>query len=64
MSVTSRGGRPGAEGYLALIREWPLLPIRSKADLDRAIAMLDALSDRESLSPEEHDYLLVLAGLV
>jgi HTH-type transcriptional regulator/antitoxin HigA len=26
--------------------------------------MLDALSDRETLSPDEHDYLLVLAGLV
>ncbi len=63
-STTSRGGRPGADRYLALIREWPLRPIRSEAELDRAIAMLDALSDREALSPEEHDYLLVLAGLV
>jgi HTH-type transcriptional regulator/antitoxin HigA len=53
-----------AKGYLALIRELELRPIRSEADLDRAIAMLDALSDREALAPDEHDYLLVLAGLV
>src|SRR5262249_48170787 len=51
-------------GYLALIRQLELRPIRSEAELDRAIAMLDALSDRETLSPDEHDYLLVLAGLV
>jgi HTH-type transcriptional regulator/antitoxin HigA len=64
MSTTARGGKTGTDRYLALVREWPLRPIRSEADLDRAIAMLDALSDREAPSPEEHDYLLVLAGLV
>jgi HTH-type transcriptional regulator/antitoxin HigA len=64
MSTTSRHGRPGAEGYMALIRAWPLRPIRSEVELDRAIAMLDALSDRQALTPEEHDYLLVLSGLV
>jgi HTH-type transcriptional regulator/antitoxin HigA len=63
-STTSRGGKPSVEGYLALIRKWPLLPIRSEAELDRAIAMVDELSDREALSPDEHDYLLVLSGLI
>lgn len=63
-STTSRRGKGAGERYLALIREWPLRPIRSEAELDGAIAMLDALSDREPLSPEEHDYLLVLSGLV
>ena len=63
-STTSRGGKGNTGGYLALIRELELRPIRSEADLDRAIAMLDALSDREALAPDEHDYLLVLAGLV
>ena len=53
-----------AEGYLALIRKLPLRPIRSEAELDRAIAMIDALSDRKELSPDEHDYLLVLANLI
>jgi HTH-type transcriptional regulator/antitoxin HigA len=56
--------RPGERAYLALIREFPLRPIRSEAELDRAIAMVDALSDRKSLTPDEHDYLLVLSGLI
>jgi HTH-type transcriptional regulator / antitoxin HigA len=64
VSTTSRGGKPGPKGYLALIRKLPLRPIRSEAELDRAIAMVDALSDREMLSPDEHDYLLVLCGLI
>ena len=55
---------PGERAYLALIREFPLRPIRSEAELDRAIAMVDALSDRQSLTPDEHDYLLVLSGLI
>jgi HTH-type transcriptional regulator/antitoxin HigA len=50
--------------YLALILEVPLRPIRSERALDRALAMLDSLSDREELSPEERDYRLVLASLV
>jgi HTH-type transcriptional regulator / antitoxin HigA len=57
-------GKPQEGGYLALIRELPLRPIRTEAGLDRAIAMVDALSDREALSPDEHDYLLVLSGLI
>jgi HTH-type transcriptional regulator/antitoxin HigA len=63
-STTSRGGKGGAEGYLALIRELPLRPIRSEAELDRAIAMLDTLSDRGTLSPDERDDLLVLSRLI
>jgi HTH-type transcriptional regulator / antitoxin HigA len=55
---------PEERAYLALIREFPLRPIRSEAELDRAIAMVDALSDRKSLTPDEHDYLLVLSGLI
>ena len=50
--------------YLDLIHEFPLRPLRSEADLDRAIAMIDALSDRAELTPPERDYLLVLADLI
>jgi HTH-type transcriptional regulator/antitoxin HigA len=57
-------GEPPGKGYLALIRQLPLRPIRSEAELDRAIAMVDTLSDRKKLSPEEHDYLLVLSDLI
>jgi HTH-type transcriptional regulator / antitoxin HigA len=56
--------KPQEGGYLALIRELPLRPIRSETELDRAIAMADALSDREALAPDEHDYLLVLSSLI
>src|SRR5205823_5286538 len=56
-------GRAGTR-YLALIREFPLRPIRSEAELDQAIAVIDALSDRAELAPEERDYLLVLADLI
>ena len=51
--------------YLKLIRRFPLRPIRSDADLDRAIAMVDALAARiKDLTPDERDYLDVLADLV
>ena len=50
--------------YLDLVREVPLRPIRSDGDLARAIAMIDRLSDRESLGDDEDDYLDVLSGLV
>jgi len=63
-TTTSRGRKRDAEAYLDLIRKLPLRPIRSELELDRAIAMVDALSDRGTLSPDQHDYLLVLCGLV
>ena len=63
-TARSRSEDSGGGCYLALIRKLPLRPIRSEDDLDRAIAMADALSDRAELSPDEHDYLLVLSGLI
>lgn len=58
--------RPGElkERYLALIRRFPLRPIRSEKQLDRAIAMIDALISRDDLRREEQDYLDVLSDLV
>lgn len=50
--------------YLDLIRRFPLRPLQSDADLDAAIAMVDELIDRESLSAPEQDYLDVLGDLV
>ena len=45
------------EAYLALIRAFPLRPIRSEAELRRAIAVLDGLIDRAgSRLAEEEDY--------
>ena len=50
--------------YLDLVRQVPLRPIRSEEELDRAIAMVDSLIDRESLNQDEQDYLDVLGDLV
>jgi HTH-type transcriptional regulator/antitoxin HigA len=51
-------------GYLALIRRWPLRPIRSEVELDAAFAIIDELTDRDELSAAEADYLDVLGNEV
>ncbi len=64
--ATAKKNRNAAndDHYLDLVREVPLRPIRSDIELDRAIAMIDSLIDKEALSPEENDYLDVLSVLV
>src|SRR5258707_7212361 len=56
------GGR--RDPYLALVRRFPLRPVRSDAELDRAIAMVDELTDRNDLVAGERDYLDVLSDLI
>ncbi len=56
-------GRVG-DGYFALVHEYPLRPIRSDAELDRAIVMIDRLLVRDELAGDEQDYLDVLSDLV
>lgn len=51
-------------GYWALVRAFPLRPVRSDAELCRAVAVVDALVARRDLDDGERDYLLVLARLV
>jgi HTH-type transcriptional regulator / antitoxin HigA len=50
--------------YLGLVRAFPLRPIRSDPELDRAIAVIDSLITRDDLDPGEQDYLDVLGDLV
>jgi len=50
--------------YLDLVRRLPLRPIRSEADLDRAVAMVESLAKRDDLDADEMDYLDVLGDLV
>jgi HTH-type transcriptional regulator/antitoxin HigA len=50
--------------YLILIRQFPLRPIRSEKELDKAISVIDVLVDKESLTQPEEDYLDVLSNLV
>ena len=49
--------------YLALIRRFPLRPITSEAELDRATAVMNSLLDRD-LDSAEDDYLDVLSDLI
>jgi HTH-type transcriptional regulator/antitoxin HigA len=50
--------------YLALIRTFPLRPIRSEGELDEAMEILDTLVGKETLTTAEADYLAVLSDLV
>ena len=52
------------EGYRKLVFQFALRPIQSDADLDRAIAVVDSLLDRDDLDAGEQDYLDVLSDLV
>jgi HTH-type transcriptional regulator/antitoxin HigA len=55
---------PAKPKYLALVRKFPLRPIRSEEENEAALAMLESLGDRQrvrALAPEEHDYIAVLA---
>ena len=46
------------------IRRFPLRPLRTDADLDAAVAVVDSLIDQDELSAPEQDYLDVLSDLV
>lgn len=50
--------------YLELVRRFPLRPLRTDADLDAAVAVVDSLIDQDELSAPEQDYLDVLSDLV
>lgn len=50
--------------YLDLVRRFPLRPIRSGRELDRASGVIDELLSRPRLDPDERDYLEVLSDLV
>jgi HTH-type transcriptional regulator / antitoxin HigA len=57
--------RRGADdNYLKLVQTFPLRPIRSDDELDRAIAMIDSLITREDIDLGGQDYLDVLSDLV
>jgi HTH-type transcriptional regulator/antitoxin HigA len=50
--------------FLELIRRFPLRPLRTDADLDAAVAVVDSLLDQPALSAPEQDYLDVLSDLI
>jgi HTH-type transcriptional regulator / antitoxin HigA len=58
------GPHRASAGYLTLVRGFPPRPIRTDDEHQRAIAVINALVDRATLSPDEKDYLDVLGLLV
>jgi antitoxin component HigA of HigAB toxin-antitoxin module len=53
------------KSYLALLGQFPLLPIKSRAEYDRAAAMVHRLATRKAkLDDGEEAYLEVLEGLL
>jgi len=56
--------RSATDGYLELVRHFPLRPIHNERELDQATAVINSLVDRDRLSAAEQDYLEVLGDLV
>lgn len=50
--------------YMELVANFPLRPLRSEAELDRAIKVVDSLIDQAKRSKDEEDYLDVLGTLI
>lgn len=59
-----RGARTVRDTYFELVQRFPLLTIRSDAELKRAIAMMDSLIDRKELDQSEREYLDVLTNQI
>lgn len=62
--MAAQTGSVATDRYLALIHRFPLRRLRDDAELDLAIAIVDALVDRDDLDPSEEEYLDVLGDLV
>ena len=56
-------GAPQTDRYFELVKRFPLRPLRSEAELDAAIVVIDRLTDCDRLEPGEQDYLDVLGDL-
>ncbi len=53
-----------ADAFLTLVRKFPLRPIDSDEQLNRAVDLLRAIGKQPELSPAEADYMEVLGTLV
>src|ERR1700760_322787 len=65
MSTATKKTTAG-DSYLELVKKFPLRPIRSEAEYDRAVKVMDGLAirDESTLDSGEADYLGTLATLV
>ena len=64
MTEPIRKAAVGRDPYAKLVENLPLRPLRSDAELDRAIDVIDSLISRGDLEPGEQDYLDVLTAIV
>ena len=67
MSISIRRSAPrdkGAALYMDLIARFPLRPLRSERDVDRASKIANSLAIRDNLTQGETDYLDVLTDLI
>ena len=64
MTIGTTKAKNRRDRYLEWIREFPLRPIRSDKELQRALAVIDRLLDKKRLVQGERDYLDVLSSLV
>lgn len=64
MPKSKTRSKKALDGYLELIHAFPLRPIRTERELDRAVRVVNALLDRGPLTSAEEDYLDVLSDLV
>jgi HTH-type transcriptional regulator/antitoxin HigA len=55
---------PPPREYERLVRMFPLRPVRTRADYDRAIRMIDMLAGLEQPTRDQSDYLEVLSNEV
>ena len=63
-TATPSRRQAAADRYLELIRAFPPRPIKNDAEHCRAIEAIDKHADRDRLTLEEEDYLVVLALIV
>ena len=54
----------GAAIYMSLVARFPLRPLRSDRDLNRAAKIANALAIRDDLTQGETDYLDVLTDMI
>jgi HTH-type transcriptional regulator / antitoxin HigA len=66
MAMRTASSEAGAEqeAYLKLVLKFPLRPLRTDKELDRAIKMIDSLIIRGDLDSGEQDYLDILTDIV
>ncbi len=64
MVPETHGTNQDGDLYFELVRSFPLRPLRSEDELDRAMKIMDELLSRGDLDSDRQDYLDVLSDLV